>query len=193
MRTHGPWKILRNIPIYRDPWIEVSKDEVIRPDGKPGTHAVVTIKSGVCVLPIHVDGTVYLTQEFHYGVGRSTLEAVSGGMEPGEDPLLTARRELREELGIEAEHWEDLGVVDPFTAVGTSPTRLFLARHLSFVAANPEGTERIQSISMTLTEAADAVLNSQITHAPSSVLILKAAHRLLALPGSRDSRPREPS
>lgn len=190
---HGPWKILRNIPIYQDPWIEVSRDEVIRPDGLPGTHAVVTIKPGVCVLPFHVDGTVYLTDEFHYGVGRTTLEAVSGGMEPGEDPLATARRELREELGIEAEHWEDLGMVDPFTAVGTSPTRLYLARQLSFVPANPEGTERIRRVAMTLAEAADAVLRSRITHAPSSVLILKAAHRLVALPPVGGSSGWEPT
>ena len=99
-RSHGPWQITARHEVYRDPWIEVDRDEVIRPDGAPGTHAVVRLKPGVSVLPVDDSGTVYLTEEFHYAVGRTTLEAVSGGIEADEDPLVAARRELEEELGI---------------------------------------------------------------------------------------------
>lgn len=178
-KPHGPWTIHSSEPIYRDPWIEVGRDEVTRPDGKPGTHVTVTIKKGVCVLAVDENHNVYLTDEFHYGVGRQTLEAVSGGIEPDEDPLQTAQRELREELGIVAQHWTELGIADPFTAVGISPTRLFLARKLSFVETAHEGTERIRSVCLPLSQAVDAVLESQITHAPSGLLILKV-HLLLA-------------
>ncbi len=178
MKPHGPWTILASRPIYRDPWIAVSVDDVIRPDGQPGTHAVVDIKPGVAVLALDDAGFVYLTDEFHYGVGRHTLEVVSGGCEPGEDPLTTAQRELREELGIEAADWTALGVVDPFTSVGVSPTRLFLARRLSFGEHAQEGTERIRCVKMTLPEAIAAVMDSRITHAPSGVLLFKTHHWL---------------
>ena len=113
--------------IYRDPWIAVQVDDVIRPDGKPGIHSIIHLKPGVCVLAMDAAQHVYLAEEFHYGVGRVTLEVVSGGCEIGEAPLTTAQRELREELGIVAGKWTDLGVVDPFTANVVSPTRLFLA------------------------------------------------------------------
>ncbi len=121
------------------------------------------------------DRHVYLTVEFHYAVGRTTVEAVSGGMEANEEPLATAKRELQEELGIEAADWTDLGIVDPFTASVVSPTRLYLARGLTFGDHAPEGTEQIRCLKMPLTEAVQKVMTSEITHGPSCVLILKTA------------------
>src|SRR5262245_43489451 len=134
MTPHGPWQIVRRHDVYRDPWVSLRKDDVIRPDGAPGTYSVVTIKPGVCVLALDKPGTASHTEEFHYGVGRVTIEAVSGGMEPGEDALQTAQRELQEELGILAARWIDLGVCDPFTASVVSPTRLFLAKDIELGA-----------------------------------------------------------
>lgn len=174
MHQHGPWKIIRTHHIYKDPWIEVRKDDVIRPDGVPGTHSLVHMKHGVSVLPLDEDGNVYLTQEFHYGVGRDTIEVISGGLEPGEDPLVGGQREALEELGIVAQEWIPLGKVDPFTTMAVSPTTLFLARGLSFVEARPEGTELIRCVKKTLAEAVEMVFNSEITQGPSCVLILKA-------------------
>ena len=100
---------------------------------------------------------------------------MSGGIEPDEEPLLTAKRELQEELGIEAADWKNLGVVDPFTASVVSPTRLYLARKLTFGDQAPEGTEQIRCLKMPLTEAVQKVIDSEITHGPSCVLILKTA------------------
>jgi ADP-ribose pyrophosphatase len=178
MKPHGPWQIVTQHVVYSDPWIRVRKDDVIRPDGQPGTHSVIDLKPGVSVLAIDHDGAVYLTEEFHYGVGRVTVEAVSGGIEPDEDPLTTAQRELREELGIEAGLWTDLGVCDPFTANVVSPTRLFLARDLAFGRPAQEGTERIRGVKMSLDEAVASVMDSTITHAPSCLVILKAWQHL---------------
>ena len=174
MKQHGPWKIRASREVYKDPWIEVRKDEVIRPDGADGTHCVVSLKPGVSVLPLDGQGFVHLTEEFHYGIGRTTIETVSGGIEPGEDARSTAARELEEELGIRAGRWTDLGMVDPFTSIVVSPTGLFLARDLSFVDTAPEGTEQIRPVKVKLAEAVDWVISSKITHAPSCVLILKA-------------------
>lgn len=173
MKQHGPWQIVSRNHVHRDPWMTLHQDEVIRPDGKPGTFSVVHLKPGVCVLAFQ-DGIVYLTEEFHYGVGRTTIEAVSGGIEEGESALSTAQRELQEELGIRASEWLDLAVCDPFTSNVVSPTRLFLARQLEIGEQAPEGTELIRRIPIPLTEAVQQVMDGQITHGPSCVLILKA-------------------
>lgn len=182
MRDHGPWKIVQSNEVYRDPWLALTKDDVIRPDGEEGTYIVAQLKPGVSVLAIDDGDQVYLTEEFHYGVGRVTIETVSGGMEPGEDALEAAQRELREEVGIEATTWTDLGLVDPFTANVVSPTRLYLAEGLSHFAQDLEGTEDINIVRMSFSAAVGMVRESRITHGPSCVLILKAALMLGRIP-----------
>ena len=177
MKPHGPWTILESHEVYRDRWIALRKDNVIRPDGQPGTHCVLQLKPGVSVLAFD-EGNVYLTDEFHYGIGRNCLEAVSGGIEPGEDPLLAGQRELQEELGITATEWEPLGVVDPFTTVVVSPTALYLAWGLSHGETNLEGTEQIRCVRLPFEVAVEMVLDGRISHAPTCVLILKAHLRL---------------
>ena len=181
VKQHGPWQIRGSRRVYQDPWIELRRDDVVRPDGAEGTHCVVRMKPGVSVLPLDDRDYVYLTDEFHYGVGRHTIETVSGGIESPEKALDAARRELREELGIKAARWTDLGTVDPFTTVVVSPAALFLARELSFTNRSPEGTEKIRCVQVKLAEAVDWVADSKITHGPSCVLILKA-HLFLCKP-----------
>jgi ADP-ribose pyrophosphatase len=172
-RPHGPWTITETREVYRDPWVRLQRDEVVRPDGGPGSYAVAYLKPGVCVIAIDDEGAVHLTEEFHYGVGRVTLEGVSGGVEPGETPEQTAHKELAEELGIRAERLFPLGSVDPFTANVVSPTELFLAEGLLLGEPQPEGTEVIRRISMPFADAVEAVMEGEITHAPSCVAILK--------------------
>lgn len=171
-RPHGPWTINSTQQIYRDPFVQLTLDQVVRPDGNDGQHVVVHIKPGVCVIAVDENRNLLLTKEFHYAVGRDSIEAVSGGVEPNEDPDETARRELQEELGIEAKDWQFLTTVDPFTTIMTSPTRLYLATGLTEVETDPEGTEQIERITIPLSEAVGRVSNGQITHAPSCVAIL---------------------
>jgi len=173
MTQHGPWFIRSSEDVYTDPWLSVRCDQVTRPDGQPGTHSVVTIKPGISVLAIDDQQYVYLTHEFHYAVGRVTLETVSGGIDAGESSEQAARRELQEELGLLADELTHLGTVDPFTSSLYSPTGLYLARGIAETSANPEGTEMIETVKMPLAEAVEKVMTSEITHAPSCVLILK--------------------
>ena len=177
MKSHGPWKIKSTDEVYRDPFIHVWLDQVIRPDGDDGQHVVVAIKPGVCVLAIDDENQLHLTKEFHYAIGRDSLEAVSGGVEPDEDPDLTAKRELEEELGLVASHWEMVTTVDPFTSIMVSPTRIYFATGLSEGTLDPEGTELIEKVIVPLNEAVKKVESGEITHAPTCVAILMAALR----------------
>lgn len=179
MKKHGPWGIVGTREVYRDPWIRLRVDDVVRPDGKPGTFGVVHIKPGVAVLPIDERGYVYLNEEFRYALGRVALEICAGALEPGEDPADAARRELHEELGIEAESWTSLGRLDPLTSMVDSPIHLFVARGLSFTRPHQEGTETIRPVKMPLEEAVRAVLDGRITSSTSCTLILKAHLRIV--------------
>ena len=171
-RQHGPWKILDSREVYHDSFVHVQLDRVIRPDTKAGNHVLIHMKPGVCVLPMGLNRIVYLTREFHYAIGRYSVEAVSGGIEPAESGSETARRELSEELGLEASHWQLIATVDPFTTIIRSPTQLYLAEGLTEVGTAPEGTEQIEKIAMPLAKAVKLIHDGTITHAPTCVLLL---------------------
>lgn len=175
MRKHGPWMILSSETMYEDPWLKVVRDQVQRPDGDPGTYATVDLKSGVCVIARDDLGRVHLTREFHYAVGRVTLEGVSGGMESNEDAKSTAQRELAEELGLQARKWTFLSRIDPFTAAIDSTVDLFLAEELETCAASPEGTEQIEHVIVEWDKAIDMVRAGEISHSPTCVALLRIA------------------
>lgn len=159
---------------YKNPWIEVVEEKVVRPDGKDGLFGIVKMGGGISVLPIDEDRNVYLTKEFHYAIGEVDIEAVGGGIENNESFIEAAKRELKEELGIEAEEWIDLGLINPLTTVIKSPQKLFLAKKLTFGENDQEETENVELVKIKLEEAVRMVMESVITHAPSCVHILKA-------------------
>ena len=105
----NPWRVLGSRPVYENPWISVREDEVVRPDGNLGIYGVVHYKNtAVGVLPVE-DGHVYLVGQYRYPLERYSWEIPEGGCPEDEDPLQAARRELKEETGLEATRWEKLG------------------------------------------------------------------------------------
>ena len=177
-KKHGPWTIDASTIKYRHELIEVREDQVTRPDGRPGVYATVSVKPGVSVLAVDEEGHAYLAREFRYAIGRESLEVVGGAIDEGEQPAEAARRELREELGIEADQLVELGRVDPMTSLIDSPSHLFLARTLQLKAQRHEGSERIERVKVALAEAVRLVHESAITHGASCVLIMRAHHFL---------------
>lgn len=174
MKTNGPWKIKESEEKYKNPWMKVREDKVIRPDGKEGIWGIVEMLDGVCILPIDNDGYVYLISQFRYTLEKNSIEAAGGSLNEGEKILETAKRELKEEAGIMADEWIYLGTIYPFTTAIKSSATLYLARKLQFVESAPEGAEQIKVLKVKLGEALKMVMDNRIDHGPSCVLILKA-------------------
>jgi 8-oxo-dGTP pyrophosphatase MutT (NUDIX family) len=177
-QKHGPWTIQEPNQKFQDSFINVREDQVLRPDGKPGMYATVTMRPGVAILPIDSNGVVYLTRQFRYALGKESIEVVCGALEKDEPPLEAAQREVQEEVGVKAEEWIELGFFDIDTSIVHCPMHLFLAHQLTFTQTNQEGTEVIERLRISFDEAVQMVMDSQITHGPSCVLILKARNAL---------------
>jgi ADP-ribose pyrophosphatase len=175
MRKHGPWTIKDSVEKYKNKWISVIEHQVLLPNGNDGIFGIVKMKGGASVLPLDKHGDVYLTKEFRFAVGRESIEVVSGGIEEGESPLDTAKRELKEELGVIATDWIPLGEVHPFTSVIDSPATLFLAKDLiTDQGTSWDETEKIELLKMPFKKALQMVLDGEIIHSQSCTLILKA-------------------
>jgi 8-oxo-dGTP pyrophosphatase MutT (NUDIX family) len=173
-RKKDEWTIKASSQRFDCEFFEVIEDEVIKPDGSEGCYATIKMKPGVNVLPVDEEGNVYLTEQYRYAVERKCLEVTAGGVEQGETPLEAAKKEAKQELGIEAEEWTEMGEVDVDTSIVNSKAYQFLARKLAFKETEQEGSENIKTVKMKLSEAVEKVLKSEIKHAPSCALILKA-------------------
>ena len=177
-RKHGPWTVESSERLYADEFAEVWVDEVSRPGVEPSRRVTMRMKEGVAVLALDGEGFAHLVRTFRYAVGKECVEVVQGGAEEGEEPEASARRELKEELGVEAEEWIDLGLVDAITSQVYSPARLFLARGLRFGEPETEATESLQPLKVKFEEAVRMVMEGEITQGISCTLILKT-ERLL--------------
>jgi 8-oxo-dGTP pyrophosphatase MutT (NUDIX family) len=173
MENRGPWKVKEIISKYKNQWLELNEYQVIRPDGKEGIFGVVKIVPGSGVIPMDDEGNVYLTKEFRFAVNRDSFETAGGVIDPGESPLTAAKRELKEELGITADEWINMGKFDPFTSVINCPAHLFFARKLKFSETELEGTEEIEMVKVSFLEAVNMVFDGRITHGATCLLIMK--------------------
>lgn len=173
-RRNGSWIIKSTKKIFENHFFAVFEDDVIKPTGDDGKYATVRFKTGVAVLPVDDDDNVYLTNQFRYAIGRSDLEVVAGSID-GEGALDAAKRELKEELGIQAEEWADLGSIYSITSITQSTSRQFIARKLTFGEQETEGTEDIEPVKMQLADACKMVHRGEITDGDTCILILKAA------------------
>ncbi len=173
-KKNGDWTIKKTEEKFKCNYFTVFQDEVIQPDGKNGEYATVHFPAGVGILALDEKGFVYLVKQFRYVVGRESLEVVAGSIEEGEEPLASAKREAREELGVEAETWTDLGAVDLDCSIVKNVVSFFLAENLKIGKPEREDTEQMETVKIKLSEAVEKVMNGEITHAVSCALILKA-------------------
>jgi len=175
MKKNGQWTIINSKVTYKNKHhLKVIEDEVIQPDGSAGLYTTLQIRDGVFILPLDENDNVYLLNEFKYPLGKETLTTIGGYVEENEPVIEAAKRELREEAGILAEEFIDLGFIHPAPSSSASKSFLYLARKLSFTKTEHEPTEIICVTKMKLGQALKNVMDCKISHASGTALVLKA-------------------
>jgi 8-oxo-dGDP phosphatase len=132
------------------------------------------------IVPVADDGCVYLVRQWRYPWRRNSWEIPAGHGEPNELPIDGAKRELAEEVGVQAETWQPLGS-GYASATMNARYHLFLARGLSPAPAGHtrDGAEDdLIAMRVPLDEAVQAALDGRIEHSMSVVGLLRAARRL---------------
>ncbi|MGK6352990.1 NUDIX domain-containing protein [Parapedobacter sp. DT-150] len=173
------WETIHNDPVYENPWIRVEHRDVITPAGTPGIYGVVKFKNkAIGIIPVDDEGFVYLVGQYRYALDEYSWEIPEGGGPLQEDPLETAKRELKEETGLTAETWQRIGRIHTSNSVTDEEGFIFLAQGLQQGVAEPEETEELRVRRIPLHEAVDLVMRSEITDSISVCAILMAARMM---------------
>jgi hypothetical protein len=138
----GPWLRRSRRVAYENAWITIWHDEVTRPDGEPGVYGIVHFANlAVGVIAVDEADRVLLVGQHRYALDEYSWEIPEGGVPPGESALEGARRELREETGVEASDWTELARSHLSNSVSDELAILYLATGLTSGVATPDGTE----------------------------------------------------
>ncbi len=144
MQQRGPWKRVSTRIVYDNPWISVVHDEVITPKGTQGIYGTVHFKNlAIGVIPIDAEGNTWLVGQHRYPQDQYSWEIPEGGGLLGIDPLESAARELKEEVGLTARRWDLLMEMDLSNSVSDERAYVYLARELTLGASSPEATEEL--------------------------------------------------
>lgn len=137
-------QIISEKTVFECPYFSVY-EVVAEKERKKITKVFIARKSVVIVLAITPNNEVYLVKQYRDALKEETLEAVTGQVDEGEDPLTAAKRELSEEAGLTAAHWEEL-VSFHHGANMSGKIHVFVATDLIEGNAHPEDDENITEV-----------------------------------------------
>ena len=172
----SPWRRHSRRTAYENAWIEVRHDEVTRPDGQPGIYGVVHFRNrAVGVVAIDDADRVLLVGQYRYPLDRYSWEIPEGGVPFDEDALVGAQRELREETGLDAATWREIGAFDLSSSVTDEVGILYLASDLTTGVPMPEGTEDLRVHWVPFHEALAMIDRGEILDAMSQLALERVA------------------
>lgn len=170
-----PWKRLSSRIVYSNPWITVEEDRVQLPNGHTTIYGIVAPKNDfVGIVPMLKPDTVVLVRQYRYIQDEVTWEIPSGSIEEHETPEEAAQRELRQEIGYQAQQFTLMNIMHSNKSIIRDKGYIFLAEGLIPSSATPDETEEFQVIPMPLTDALAMVTQYEMTDCVSIIGLLLA-------------------
>ncbi len=180
MKKRGPWTTLSERPAYETPWISVAHHEVIDPGGKQGVYGVIHFKNiAVGVVPLDDELNTWIVGQYRYPLEAYSWEIPEGGGKRDVPAVESAKRELREEAGIEATRWTEILQMDLSNSASDEQAVIFVAQGLSFHDPEPDHDEELEQRKLPFAELYEMVRRGEVRDSLTVAAVLKVQLMLL--------------
>ncbi|KQT10412.1 NUDIX domain-containing protein [Ramlibacter sp. Leaf400] len=156
-------------PLFQGHFLQAVRDHVELPDGGRTTREYILHPGAVMVVPLLDDGRVVLERQYRHPVGRVMTEFPAGKLDPGEDRLACARRELLEETGYSAREWAHAGELHPVISYSTEFIDIWFARGLTLGERRLDDGEFLDVIAATPQQLQDWCRAGEVTDAKTLI------------------------
>ncbi len=174
----NPWKQISTKVVHKNPWFYVTEDGVIKPNGEKGQYNVVVSPGAAFIVALNEKNEVYLIGQYRYPTSSYSLELPAGSIDK-QQPLAAAKRELKEETGLEAKNWKKLGSFQTANGIMSELTHVFLATGLTQTGNNEQIEDGIdETIIIPFKKVLNMIQTGQLTDGQSISALMMAAIEL---------------
>lgn len=159
--------------IYEGRVVRLRFDEVELPDGSRSTREIIEHNGGVSVAAMTDNDEIILVRQYRHPYGEIIYEIPAGKIEKGEDPFECGKRELKEEAGATAEHYELLGIDYPSPGYCGEKIYIYYADGLTFGENDLDEGEFLDVIKVPFDKAVEMVMSDEIKDSKTQIAILK--------------------
>ena len=152
--------------------LHVRRDTVRLPDGTHATREHIVHPGAVLIVPVLPDGRLVVERQYRYPLDRVFIEFPAGKLDPGEEELATAQRELTEETGYVASTWTPLGTIHTLISYTNEKIDLYVAEGLAHVGARLDDGEVLEVITLGVDEMLAALDRGESTDAKTVAALL---------------------
>lgn len=156
---------------YSGGFLKVQRDTVRLPDGALAQREYIRHPGAVAILALTDAGEVVLERQFRYPLARDFIEIPAGKVEPGEDLLETAKRELLEETGYWASDWRRMTTIHNAIGYSDEKIEIYVARGLEMRGQKLDAEEFLEVFTMPVPEAVAMVRDGRVTDVKTMIAL----------------------